>query len=101
MGPGMLYKVGQVFLQGVRFAILYNELTHENMTNLLKGVFFTWFIKYINAVETESEVSETVVWHPTQIYQVPPFKSDYWVEHCTIDMYICCGQLITQVLPAG
>ena len=36
MGPGMLYMVGKIFLQGVRFDIVYNEWFNENMELLGK-----------------------------------------------------------------
>ena len=46
----MLYMFGNIFLYGVRFDILYNEITHENMkkykffslTELKKIVFKAW-----------------------------------------------------------
>ena len=49
--------VGQIFFFRVHFVIVYNELAHENMTNLGKKLFFpTEFRKNINLIYTDLEV---------------------------------------------
>ena len=47
----MLYIAGKIFHSGVRFAVVYNELAHENMTNL--------------NIEMEMELHKTALCHHT------------------------------------
>ena len=42
IGPGMLYMVGRIFLYGLSFNRVYNELGHKNITNF-EYLFFTEF----------------------------------------------------------
>ena len=36
----MLYMVGKIFMYGVSFDIVYNEMFHENKKKLEKNIFF-------------------------------------------------------------
>ena len=53
--------VGKIFLLGVSFNIVFNDLSNEN-TNILGSE------KNINVFKTETKVSQNAVCNPTHIY---------------------------------
>ena len=72
----MLCKFGKIFLWGVRFNIIYNELVYENINNF-KNLFFSQSSETINKFK-QIEVHATALCHNTHCdtysYQVGPFK---------------------------
>ena len=65
----MLYIVEKIFLQGVRFDIVYNDMSSETMNIFQKTFFFSQGLeKNIKVFKTETGVFETGVSHPTHIY---------------------------------
>ena len=66
-GPDMVYMIGKIFLQGVRFDIVYNESVHENMKDYF---YLTEFRTKISVfLKTKMEVSSWVIMQ-TYIYQL-------------------------------
>ena len=47
MGPGLLYTVGKIFIQGVRFDIECNKSVHEtiNIENIHKKIYQSFLNK--------------------------------------------------------
>ena len=65
----MLFMVKKIFLQGVTFDIVYNELAHENMKKLEKLFFPPVFrIKYQSLKKIEMKVYDTALGYHTHIY---------------------------------
>ena len=54
----MLYMIGQIFLPGVRFDMVYNESAHENMKHL---VLISQSSNKVIKVKTKMVVDGTVV----------------------------------------
>ena len=68
--PGMLYIVGQVFLYGKSFNIIYNELGHKimNMKFFEYRFLLQSSIKNINHLKTEMEAHDPAMCCHTHIY---------------------------------
>ena len=64
----MLYMIGNIFLDGIRFNIVYNESAHENMTKGEHIVSHRVQKKIINLFKTEMDGRETVLCCHTNIY---------------------------------
>ena len=68
-GPRMLYMIGKIFLYGISFDIVYNELVHKNMNK--SDLFFLQSSETnMNLLKPEMEVRETALCHRTHILSV-------------------------------
>ena len=75
-GPGILYIVGKIFLQGVPFDIVYNESIYKNMKQIEKLVFPTQFRKNDQSFQKQRcrcVKQHSVIIH-TYIYQIGSYE---------------------------
>ena len=63
----MLYMVGKIFLYGISFNRVYNELGHTNIYKFEYLLFHRVQEKNINILKTEMEEHETAQCHYTHI----------------------------------